>query len=149
MSVVIVIADGHAHAVTLPPGDRGDSGCLRDVLERPVAAVAEEPVARSRGGLPGDTVLRRMQVAPLNAVHVEPAVAVEVEQPHASRHRLGQQCCGVWPLSKSKAQADGRGVVDELRNGTRRIANGRRASRRGKVCRAAAPRRGGGPRGGR
>ncbi len=149
MSVVIVIAHGHALAVTLPPGDRRDSRCLRHVLERAVAAVAKEPVARSRGGLPRDTVLPRMQVPALDAVHVEPAVAVEVEQPHSSGKRLGQQTLRGLAVVESKAQTGRRGVVDEFRNGTRRIANGRSLPWRGKRCRAAAPRRGGGPRGGR
>ena len=83
MPVVIVIAHGHALAVTLCPGDRCDPGCPRHVLERAVATIAKEAVARVRRGRPRATI-PRMQVPALDAVDVEPAVPIEVEQPHAS-----------------------------------------------------------------
>ena len=69
-------------------------GALGDVLERAVAAVAEEAVAVGGRVGPGGNG------PPWTAVDVEPAVAVVVEQADAAAHRLGElRLRGSWPLS--------------------------------------------------
>ena len=147
MPVVVVIAHGDAQAVTPPPGDRGDSGFLGHVLEGAVAAVAKEPVARSPSRRAGATASPPAEVSALDAVHIEPAVAVEVEQAHASRDRLGQQSAAGSGRCRSEAETGGRGVVDEFRTAHRRLADGRsRPPTRADGFRAAGPRRCGGRR---
>ena len=111
MPVVVVIAHGDAHAIFEAAGDRGDPGRVRCVLEGPVAPVAEEPVA----GLGAGRLLagpRREQPA-LDAVHVEPAVAVVVEHGHAPRHRLGQEVLRGPAVVEDEAEPGGFGIIGE------------------------------------
>ena len=116
MPVVIVIGHGHAQAVTASPGDRRDSGSVCDVLEGPVTSVAEETVAIvATGGVDRPA---------LDAIDVEPAVAVEIEQAHATRHGLGQEVLWRLAIVEGKAETDCRGVVGEFRTATRRLAGG-------------------------
>ena len=122
MAVVVVVAHGHAHAVSASPGDRGDAGFLGHVLEGAVAAVAEEPIAGGRSAsLPGPPA-RAAQGSALDAIDVEPAVAVEVEQADAARHRLGQQVLRGLAVVEDEAKAGGLGVVDEFRAWPARLA---------------------------
>ena len=81
---------------------------------------------RSPGGRRGlRRPLDRLDHVPaLDAVDVEPAVAVEVEQPHASRHRLGQWRSWSLAVVEDEAEAGGLGVVDEFGSG--RAADRRR-----------------------
>ena len=92
MTIVIVIADGGAVAVAA--GERSQACDGRHVLECAVALVAEETVSLGRRG-------RRDligQVPTLNAIDVEPAVAVVIDQGDSAAHRFGET-------------AQGRGVV--------------------------------------
>ena len=82
--------------------------------------------SRSPGVVAGadkDTVTR-MQVPALDAIDVEPAVAVEVEQSDASRKRLGQQTPWGSAVVEREAQSNRHGVVNEFRGGSRRITGG-------------------------
>ena len=66
---------------------------------------------------PGESVER----SSLNAINVEPAVAVEVDQAHPSRHRLGEQVLLGVAAIELKAEAGRLGVVDEIRRGLLRF----------------------------
>ena len=79
MAVVVVVADGDAVAVA--SRESVQPGTLGDILERPVAAVAEQAVAAWR-------MLGGRERPALDGIDVEPAVAVVVEQAHAPAHRL-------------------------------------------------------------
>ena len=75
-AVVVVVADGDAVAVA-----REIRRCRRlgDVLEGPIAPIAEESIAACRrvGG--------RRERPPLDSVNVEPAIAVVIEESHPRR----------------------------------------------------------------
>ena len=47
-AVVVVVADGHAQAVSLTPRDPGDADFLGHVFKCAVAPVPKEPIARGR-----------------------------------------------------------------------------------------------------
>ncbi len=81
MAVVVVVADGDA--VAIAPRESVQPGPLGDILESAVAAVSEQ---RS----PHDGSIVGRERAALDRIDVEPAVAVVVEQAHASAHRLGE-----------------------------------------------------------
>ena len=121
-------------AVSLAPGDPGDAGFLGDVLECAVAAVAKEPIAGGRwcGSRATGRVVERPS---LDAIDVEPAVAVEVEQAHAARHRLGEQVLRGLAVVEDEAEAGRLGVVDEFRRRTGRVGWPRSArADRATVC---------------
>ena len=59
--------------------------------------------------------------ASLNAVDIEPSVAVEIDQAQTARHRLGQQVLRRLAIVENEAEADRLGIVDELGNRSRRI----------------------------
>ncbi len=77
-AVVVVVAHGHAVAVAVHQA--ADPGGRRDVLEGPVAAIAEEAIAARRpcSGWEGPA---------LHEVDVKPAVAVIIEQSRPRRCR--------------------------------------------------------------
>ncbi len=108
-AVVVVVADGDSVAVA--PAHRGDARPGGHVLERAVAPVAEQPVAVFRG------LVWRRERPPLHDVDVEPAVAVEIEQPDAAAHGFRRR----WVLGVAmtvvvhKPQAGSLGVIDKSR----------------------------------
>ena len=108
MTVVVEVADGDA--VTVSPRQFRDARRRSHVLERPVAPVAEQPVALLAVGAKRD---RRREGAALDDVDVEPAVAVVIEQPDASRGRLGELPAGRAAIVEGEAQARGLGVIAE------------------------------------
>ena len=87
--------------------ERGDPGALGDVLEGAVAPVAEEAIAGRRAIRAG------REGAALDAVDVEPAVAVVVQQRHAAAERLGELVDGRRAVVVGESQADGLGIVGE------------------------------------
>ena len=115
-AVVVVVPHGHAMAVSLTPRDPGDAGFLGDVFKCAVAPVPKEPIAGGRwcGSRAAGRVGERSS---LHAIDVEPAVAVEVDQAHSSRHRLGEQVLHGVAALELKAEAGRLGVVDEIRHG--------------------------------
>ena len=81
---------------------------LGDVLERAVAPVAEEPVARVESCGAG------RETSALDAVDVEPAVAVVVEQADAAAGHLGELVDRRGAVVLDEAgESGGRGVVVE------------------------------------
>src|SRR5581483_8059400 len=80
VAIVVVVADGHAHAVE---GDR-KAGLPGDIGERAVAVVVVEDERAARG-VGGD--MAGPVVSP-NDENVEPAVVVVVEERAAAAHRL-------------------------------------------------------------
>ena len=78
-AVVVVVPHREAH----PPPQAADPGALRDLGEGPVAVVAEEGVPPAAGAGVG---LERAR----DEVDVQPAVAVEVEEPAAATHGLDE-----------------------------------------------------------
>ena len=129
-AVVVVIAGRDAQPVALSPGERGDPRGFGDILESPVAAVVEKTVARNRGGLVPVAGLLQDRPA-LHAVDVEPAVAVEVEQSHAARRRLGHQVLRGPAVVEGEDQTRSLGVVDEPDGRTARRLDGRAIVPRG------------------
>ena len=104
-AVVVEVADGDA--VAIAAGQRGQAGRDGDVLEPPVAAVAEEAVAeRKTGRAEGET-------APLNGVDVEPAIAVEIEQAHTAARWSRGAGGSAAPVIEREDQAAALGVIDE------------------------------------
>ena len=114
-AVVVVVTDGDAHAVSLTPGDPGNAGFLGSVDECAVAVIPKEPVTGGRGR-GTSTAGRGVERSALNAVDVEPAVAVEVDQGHASRLRLGDQVQGGLAVIELKNEP-GRGGVSSTGSG--------------------------------
>ena len=51
----------------------------------------------------------------LHAVHIEPAVAVEIDQAHAAREGLGKQALRSAAVVEDEAKSDGLGVIDEVK----------------------------------
>ena len=101
-AVVVVVADGDAHAVHLDVEARR----ARHVGERAVAVVAIEPQRRS---------LRRV-ARPVHAVDqqdVLPAVGVVVEKRAAGAQRLGQELAAVGAAVVAELEAGRAGDVDE------------------------------------
>ena len=126
MPVVVVVAHGDPHAVIPSPGDPIDPGLAGDVDESAISLVAKEAVTRGdRSGvsarfrrLESPHGLRRSTA--LDAVDVEPAVAVEIDQAHAARERLGEDPLRCPAVLEDEAKAGRLGVVDELRRAAER-----------------------------
>ena len=96
-AVVVVVADGHAHA----EGPAGDAGLLGDVGERAVAIVLVERVA--------DRLLGLVEIAraAVDQVDVHPAVVVVVEEGAARSHGLRQVVFGRCGVVVDPANAAG------------------------------------------
>ena len=77
------------------------------VLERAVAAVAEQAVAV------GERSCRRRERPALDDIDVEPAVAVVVEQADAAAHRLGELSRRSGPVVEDEPQPSSLRVVAE------------------------------------
>ena len=115
-AVVIIVADRHSVAVATR--HRGDLRGLADILEAAVAAVAEEAIA---GRSPAAS---RQERSALDAVHVEPAVAVVIEQPDPTRHRLGELAIRARIVVEDEAETGTLGVVGEGRADRRGALDG-------------------------
>ncbi len=92
--VVVVVADGDAHAVHLDV----QPGRARHIGERPVAIVLVQPQRRSLALVP----------RPVHAVdqqNVRPAIRVVVDERAARSHRLGQQLAAVAAVVVRELQA--------------------------------------------
>ena len=98
----------HGDAVAVAPGDRGDAGPLGDVLEGAVALLRKRRSPPSPAWA-GSGAKR----PPLDAIDVEPAVAVVVEQADAAGHGLGELAERGLAVVEGEAQAGGLGVVGE------------------------------------
>ena len=88
MPVVVVVAHGDTHAVTPAPRKAVDPGLPGDVAKGAIPLVAKEAVAWLRVPIPRHTQTRGgvggCERPPLHAVHVEPAVPVEIDEAHAA-----------------------------------------------------------------
>ena len=82
MPVVVDVADGDS--MTIAFRQRSDLGAGGDIFERSVAPVPEEAVTGSL------RCLARGERTSLDRIDVKPAIPVEVEQPHAPAHGLGE-----------------------------------------------------------
>ena len=82
--VAVMIIISHGNTVPVATRHAGDSGLDADILECAVSSITEEPVQRARGR-------GRWRKCPaLNAVDIEPAVAIVIEQADAATGHLGQ-----------------------------------------------------------
>ncbi len=125
-AVVIVVAD--AHSVAISPRQSADAGPLGHIFKAPPAAIAEKSIAWLRvggrglgiGGTKDHGRRGWRKRAPLNDVDIEPAVAVEVEEPHAATARFGKLVEPRGPVVEDEFQPGSAGIVPELRDGGRR-----------------------------
>ena len=83
-AIVVVVGDGHP--VTVSAGQCREPRPFRDILEGAVAQVAEQAIAVGDLGL--TTAHRGRERPPLEAVDVQPPVAVIVEEADATAHGL-------------------------------------------------------------
>src|SRR6185437_13834233 len=89
-AIVVDVADGDP--VPIAAGERGQAGGRGRVLEPAVATVAEEAVSEGRTTGGGG------KWAALDRIDIEPAVAVEVDQAHASAHGFGHLAQFGWAV---------------------------------------------------
>src|SRR5262249_10285151 len=123
-AVVVEVADGDA--VPEPAAERGDPRWDAHVDERAVPRVAEEPVSVRRALAGGGR-----ELAALDGVDVEEAVAGEVDQAEAAAHRLGEAAEGRLVVIVDEPEAGRLGVVAELGGGGLRRRGGGPGTLRG------------------
>ena len=83
MAVVVVVADRHAVAVSL--GHLRQARGSGHILERPIAAISEQAVAKA----PTGPIRPGWEGTTLEHIDVEPAVAVEIDQADPAAHVFG------------------------------------------------------------
>jgi hypothetical protein len=105
VSIIIDIPDGDAVAVAT--WQRCDSRSLAHVLERAVALVAEKAITRVRCVWAGG------KRAPLDNVHVEPAVAVVIQQTNPAAHGLRKLMESLQSVLEREVKADRPGIIHE------------------------------------
>src|SRR5439155_16953654 len=109
MTIVVMIPNGHSVAVTLR--EIRDAGGGGGILVSAVPPVAEEAVAGARGLRVGG------ERSALDAVDIEPAVAVVVEKADAPAHGLRNLPRGGRAVVEAETEAGGLGVIREGRRG--------------------------------
>src|SRR5262249_9946313 len=108
LAVVVVVA--HGDAVPISAGERGEPRGAGDVLEGPVAPIAEEAVAEGPGRGTG------RERAALDEVHVQPAVAIVVEQADPTAGYLGELTLRRGAVVEGEAEPGRLGIVAEDRD---------------------------------
>ena len=89
-SVVVVIADGHAHAVVVPGAGETRRGCHIRETAVAVLPIQPVPIRRIPTGEVGGEFCGIVQLPAVNQEDVEKAVVVVVEQGHAAAHGFDQ-----------------------------------------------------------
>ena len=92
-------------------GKAGDARSIGYVLERAVASIPKEPVARDGRRKPGFSA--PVEWAALDAEDVEPAISIVVQNRQAAPERLGQLVDGRLGVVIDKTQSHEAGIVAE------------------------------------